>query len=191
MAFAKLPSKKKSEHVAEQILQAIRAGEYKVGDRLPAEHVIAQMTGVSRPAVREALGALRLLGILDSRTGSGTYIRSVVDQPEVHSLLASSRNPFEALEARAYIEPVAARLAMGLQNHEQIELVRKDLLEMKAANSRGDLEAVYRADTTFHRHIGEASGNTLLSDFVNTLVDTCLNSKLGTELLRAYLFEQT
>lgn len=187
--FEKLPSKKKSEHVAEQILQSIREGTYKIGDKLPAEYDIAQMTGVSRPAVREALGALRLLGILESKTGSGTFIRSVVDQPEVHSLLASSRNPFEALEARAYIEPVAARLAMKSQNMAQMKQLGKDIQRMRDSNAKGDLEAVYRADRTFHRHIGEASGNSLLRDFVNTLIATCLDSRLGTELRRAYLVE--
>jgi len=187
--FEKLPSKKKSEHVAEQILRSIRKGTYKVGDKLPAEYDIAQMTGVSRPAVREALGALRLLGILDSKTGSGTFIRSVVDQSEVHSLLASSRNPFEALEARAYIEPVAARLAMKAQHPAQMKRLGKDIQKMQDSNAKGDLEAVYMADRAFHRHIGEASGNALLSDFVNTLIAACLDSRLGMELRRAYLVE--
>jgi len=189
--FEKLPSKKKSEHVAEQILQSITKGIYKVGDKLPGELEIAQMTGVSRPAVREALGALRLLGILESKTGSGTFIRSVVDQSEVHSLLASSRNPFEALEARAYIEPVAARLAMKSQNMGQMKRLGRDIQKMQDSNAKGDLEALYRADRAFHIHIGEASGNSLLSDFVHTLIATCLDSRLGTELRRAYLVEDT
>jgi len=191
MPFEKLPSKKKSEHVAEQILESIRRGAFKVGDKLPAENEIALMTGVSRPAVREALGALRLLGILDSKTGSGTFVRSVVDQSEVHSLLASSRNPFEALEARAYIEPVAARLTMKVHSAKQMQRLEKDIRKMQDSNVAGDVEAVYRADRAFHRHIGEASGNSLLSDFVNTLIATSLDSKLGTEFRRAYLLEET
>jgi len=53
--FETLVSKKKSEHVVEQILDAIKSGRYGPGDKLPPEDEIAEQTGVSRSSVREAL----------------------------------------------------------------------------------------------------------------------------------------
>ena len=189
MPFVKLPSKKKSQHVVEQILESIRMGEYGVGDKLPAEYEIAQMTGVSRPAVREALGALRLLGIIDSKAGSGTFVKSIVDRPDVVSLIGTCGNPFEALEARAYLEPAAASLAMKVQDEERMEAVGQEIRKMRAANSHGDIEAVYRSDRNFHGAIGDASENSFVRDFIHTLLVTCLDSEFGTKLRRAYLVE--
>lgn len=74
--FERLVSKKKSEHVVEQILEAIKSGRYGPGDKLPPEEEIAKLTGVSRPSVREALGALRLIGILETKVGDGTYVKN-------------------------------------------------------------------------------------------------------------------
>ena len=191
MSFVKLPSKKKSQHVVEQILDSIRKGVYGVGDKLPTEYEIAQMTGVSRPAVREALGALRLLGIVDSKPGSGTFVKSVVDRPDVSTLIGTSGNPFEALEARAYLEPAAASLSMKVQDEERMEAIGQEVRKMRAANLHGDIEAVYRSDRNFHGAIGDASENSFIKDLVHTLLATCLDSEFGTKLRRAYLVEHS
>ncbi|MDR7465382.1 MAG: GntR family transcriptional regulator, partial [Armatimonadota bacterium] len=82
MPFQRILTKKKSTHVAEQILQAIMSGQYRVGDRLPPERVLAEEMGVSRPSVREALSALQIVGVVASRVGDGTYVRSAVDTAE-------------------------------------------------------------------------------------------------------------
>lgn len=54
MTFNKIQIKKKSTYIAEQIIEAVQKGIYKVGDKLPPEREIVQKTGVSRPSVREA-----------------------------------------------------------------------------------------------------------------------------------------
>ena len=70
--FRKLQHKKRSAHVVEEVLHAISTGLYTVGDKLPSEQEIAELTGVSRPSVREALGVLRFVGILETKVGDGT-----------------------------------------------------------------------------------------------------------------------
>lgn len=47
MPFKKIESKKKSTYVAEQIIDAIKAGEYVGGDKLPSEREIAELMGVT------------------------------------------------------------------------------------------------------------------------------------------------
>src|SRR2546423_11640486 len=59
--------------IADQIRTLIRAGEFTAGSRLPPERDLARQLGVSRPSVREALIALEVEGLVDSRIGSGIY----------------------------------------------------------------------------------------------------------------------
>ncbi len=64
----------KSSIIADQILQMIRCGELNAGEKLPPERIIAEQLGVSRPSVREAISALQIVGILETRPGDGTYV---------------------------------------------------------------------------------------------------------------------
>ncbi len=66
---------KKSTLVAEWVLDKIRSQMYTEGAKLPSEREIAQILGVSRLPVREALSALQILGIVETQPGSGTYVR--------------------------------------------------------------------------------------------------------------------
>lgn len=61
-------------------LQALLAG-MSVGDRLPGEHALAKMLGVSRPTVRSLLAGYVHRNILESRQGDGTYLRRSVGKP--------------------------------------------------------------------------------------------------------------
>jgi len=189
MPFDKLPSKRKSQHVVDQILNAIRSGRYKVGDKLPSEYEIAEMTGVSRPAVREALGALRLLGIIDSKPGSGTFVRNAHGNADVTSLIGVGGYAFDALELRVYLEPVAAHLVMKGGNEAQMKRIGDQMRKMRAAHEEGDNEAIGKYDRGFHRAIADACGNVLLRDFLNAVLAECLDSELGTRLRRAFLVE--
>ena len=65
-----------SQQVADQLMSLI-ARDLRPGDRLPSENQLARQLEVSRPSVREALSALQALGIVESRKGQGTFVRSV------------------------------------------------------------------------------------------------------------------
>jgi len=79
MSFQEIKqAKTKGTYVAEQIMSAIEQGEYQIGDKLPSERAIAEQMKVSRNSVREALSALQKLGAIESRAGTGTYIRNGV-----------------------------------------------------------------------------------------------------------------
>lgn len=189
--FRKLPSGKKSEHVAQQLLQAIHDGFFKLGDRLPAVDEIAQHTGVSRPTVREGIVALRLLGIVESKAGSGTYVtKTDLDPRDLHHLLADEVNPFAALEARSHVEPIAAKLAIGPKGSRDMSCASRALERMRASSASEDLEALYRADRAFHLCIAEASGNEFISAFIKQMLDVFLESGLGEKLRHSYLIEK-
>ena len=63
--------------IAKQIQTLISSGEFAVGSRLPAERDLATQLKVSRPSVREALIALEVEGVIEVRTGSGIYVKSL------------------------------------------------------------------------------------------------------------------
>ena len=96
--------------IADQIRQLIDRGEYPVGGRLPAERELADMRGVSRPTVREALIALEVEGRLRIKVGSGIYVNAPpASEQEAHA--GTIEGPFEVLRARAFVESAVAEEA--------------------------------------------------------------------------------
>ena len=73
-------NEKSSEKVIEYVETRILAGKLKVDDRLPAERELAQILNVSRTAVREGIRLLEVMGVVESRQGSGNYISGHFDQ---------------------------------------------------------------------------------------------------------------
>ena len=73
-AFQAVGRPKLYASVVEQILASIRSGLFPPGSALPAERTLASRLQVSRGSLREALRVLEHAGVLDIRTGSGTYV---------------------------------------------------------------------------------------------------------------------
>lgn len=72
--FRKIDKTSTFNDVLKQIIEKIQTGELKPGDALPAERILAEEFGISRPALREVLKALSLLGITVSVHGGANYI---------------------------------------------------------------------------------------------------------------------
>jgi GntR family transcriptional regulator, transcriptional repressor for pyruvate dehydrogenase complex len=79
MKFTPIKPKKVSTQIAEQIRASILAGEFNPGDKLPPERELADLFGVSRPSVREALNYLASSGLVETYQGGGTVVRSLVE----------------------------------------------------------------------------------------------------------------
>lgn len=188
MPFQRVETKKKSTYVAEQIVEAVRSGQYRVGDRLPPERVLAEEMGVSRPSVREALSALQIVGIVASRAGDGTYVHSAADAAQglqVMALLEESPSPVDALEARRALEigiiyqVVRRALPQGLRR------LRATLAAMREAAEATDYEAFSLANMEFHLALAAAGGNPLIEQTVRPLLEV-LREQLTIELRRKY-----
>lgn len=174
MPFKKLDRKKKSVYVAEQIIDAIREGLYRVGDKLPPERVIAEKTGVSRPSVREALSALQIVGVVKSRHGDGTYVRKSIESAEDESqalhLLEEKESFFEALEVRKALEDTTIGLAIDQANSKDVEKIEKFLKRMEEAIQSKDHDKYLDANMDLHLAIAEASKNSLIKRLTRYLV---------------------
>lgn len=177
--FRKLQQKKRSVHVVEEVLHAISTGSLKVGDKLPSEQEIAELTGVSRPSVREALGVLRFVGVLDTKVGNGTYVKFTSQgsgdgfsiESDILSILDQGENPFEALEARRVLETRLVKYAV--ERHTPRDLARmKDALNRIVVSSKeNDYDSLLLADREFHEALGRATGNSLLEQMLHSLLE--------------------
>ena len=157
--------------IADQLRHLIDQGEYAVGSRLPAERVLADRLGVSRPTVREALIALEVEGRLKIRVGSGIYV--VEQQPAtVVPAHAAIEGPLELLRARAFVESAVAEEAAVLARAEDIERLDEILIEVDHQHSGDGLIAL---DRRFHTAIAAILDNAVLERFVGQLFDLRIN----------------
>ena len=151
--------------IAKALLELINSGEFPAGTRLPAERVLAERFGVSRPTIREAIIALEAKGFLEVKTGSGVYVLESADELKG---LAGSIGPFELIEARVLLEGEAAALAAVMITPDQLDQLAKTLDDMAKENlDRNHGSTV--ADRQFHQIISEAAGNRVLALYITQL----------------------
>ena len=108
------------ELVMEQIKDLVKKGQLMSGDKLPSERELCEKLEVSRSSVREALKALQMLGLIESKHGEGNFIKenfedSLLEPLSIVFLLLGSKNE-EVLELRRVIEPEIAALAAKKYN---------------------------------------------------------------------------
>jgi len=184
MAFQRIEIKRKSAHVAEQIAEAIRLKVYHTGDRLPPERAIAEQMGVSRPSVREALSALQLVGVLETRAGDGTYVVKALDRHDAAiSLLEDHESPVEALEARRVLERSIVQMAASRVTPESLAAAARALDSLRLAAGLRDYEAFAAANGPFHLAIVRMAANDLLERTVLPLIDV-MSQQLAREMRR-------
>jgi len=157
--------------VARRIEQLVRSGDLKAGDRLPPEPDLAQMLGVSRGSLREALKGLMYLGLIKSRAGDGTYIQSslsrVLNQHFQWMILLDEVKHLEIYELRKIIEPDAAALAAKRATRADIECLEAALDGL--GEGRGNPELFHAFDIQFHDAFAQASGNAAIQTTMRML----------------------
>ncbi|MDO8361177.1 MAG: FadR/GntR family transcriptional regulator [Devosia sp.] len=152
-------STKLVDRVFEELRQRIQDGNYPPDTRLPGEHELAAMLGVSRPVVRDALGRLREQGIVYSRQGAGTFVQAAVSPQTqlAYSPVKTIADIQRCYEFRLTIEPYAAYFAAQRRNDAAIKKIADALAELRDATSH----QLHRtdADFMFHRAVTEAANN--------------------------------
>ncbi|QGV79679.1 FadR/GntR family transcriptional regulator [Streptomyces ficellus] len=162
--------------VVDQLRAQLAGGEWTVGDRIPTEHELAGQLGVGRNTVREAVRVLVHAGLLESRQGNGTFVRSTADAAAVLRTVRAA-GALDVLELRIALETEAARLAAARRD-------THDLLRLRAAlttlREEGDRAA--DADLAFHRAVVEATHNAAFTEvyrFFSAQVHESLVESLG------------
>lgn len=170
------PVKKKVrlyEEVVQQIMSKIESGVLKAGDRLPTERDLVVQLGVSRTSVREALRALELMGMIESKVKEGTFVKKIGLDGALLRYAGNGgvdeKSIIEMYAVRAQLETMSIRLASQNRTQKQLDAIRKavdDIRDEIAGGKRGQ-----GGDHRFHMAVAEASGNTILLRILSMCAD--------------------
>lgn len=178
-----------SEQVFEQLKQQILSGEWSVGMKIPSENELAETMSVSRVTVRQALQKLTVFGLLETRTGEGSFVQgeNLGKQMKVAITPSAYLQPHtlrEVYDFRRAIEIQSAGLAAEYATDEQVEKLR-EIYRQQMDISSDSTERFAQLDLEFHIQIARCTGNTLILTVYEVLWDILSNamqrtvSKLG------------
>ncbi|PSL44079.1 GntR family transcriptional regulator [Salsuginibacillus halophilus] len=159
--------------VLEAIQHLIHNDGLKKGDRLPSERELSDRLNVARSSVREALRALEVLELIETRRGGGTYISGVGGRRLVEliaSFILKDEDAREDLkETRKIIEAEAVRLACRRSTKKDIEGIEENVIKYEKAIAAGEVPV--EEDYTFHHLMVKTSHNNLLHHIWIPLVE--------------------
>ncbi|MGJ5716034.1 FadR/GntR family transcriptional regulator [Staphylococcus equorum] len=186
----KISNTKIYEQIADILLESIKSGEYQVGDKLPSIQKLGQQYGVSVASVREALNALRTIGIIEMKQGYGTFIKQI--EPtffELGDKFTSLDQITELLELREIVESATVEKAAIHRNEADLVSLKKALDEMGEAVTDGT--SGEKADLQFHLSIARATKNSLLVELLNNISELMQDSMEETRKIFIYSKQKT
>lgn len=156
-----------TQQVQDEILNMIRDKEWTIGQRIPPETEMAAIFGVSRNTIREAVKSLEFSGILESKVGAGTYVRSenLLSASVTKRLSAISFR--EIYEMRSILEPGLVALAAHNRTADEVKLLEKALIDCKSASTPED---VLKYDQEFHLQIAKMAHNSILLEMYKAIL---------------------
>lgn len=154
--------------IADDLINELLAGRYRVGARMPAERELAEQLGVSRPVVREAMLALEVLGYVEVRIGSGAYVVALPQDAQAEAS-PSDVTPIDLMHARLMIDGEAAALCARNITDEQLAYLEKVLETL--AREDISFDAWQDALTAFHKTMAIATRNPAMERMVSDLWD--------------------
>lgn len=161
------------EIIAEQIKQQIISGALQPGERLPTSKELSERYQVGRSTVREALSALEIMGLIETRQGEGSTVKSFnsedVGMPDFQQFLVSKETVFELMEARKSLELSNAGLAAQKRTEEDLKNLQDNLnrMELSIINE----EDTEKWDMLFHLILAQATHNSIMVRLLETISD--------------------
>jgi GntR family transcriptional repressor for pyruvate dehydrogenase complex len=169
--------------ICRKLLSHLMRGEWEEGERIPPERELCQQLGVGRVSLREALKALEVMGMIETRLGDGTFVcrrSEFLSRPLLWAITGSNlTDARELVEARRSIEVELTGFAAERATSEELKELESHLLQMKAAlNNAG---AFQKADIEFHLALGRAAHNQILQNALQ-LIRNLMRQWIGTTL---------
>lgn len=173
MNFQPIKPKKVSTQIADQIRSSILSGEFAPGDKLPPERELAEMFGVSRPSVREALNVLASSGLVMSYQGGGTVVMSLVETSSVNPLSELIRvqqdRALDVIEVRKSMESWTAWYAAERALPEDIRRMEEIIAGME--HNLETKQPSEDLDANLHIVISRATHNIVWLHLMQSLFD--------------------
>jgi GntR family transcriptional repressor for pyruvate dehydrogenase complex len=155
----------------EQLISNVVHGNWKTGDRIPPERELCQQLGIARTSLREALKAMELIGMLESRVGFGTVIcprSEFLSRPLLWAFTGTDHTELsEILEARLLLERDLAGLAAERGSEKELAAI-EDAIELMSTSIKSG-ERILDADMAFHLAIAHAAHNEVLGNAAQLL----------------------
>ncbi|WP_172370376.1 FadR/GntR family transcriptional regulator [Sporosarcina jiandibaonis] len=193
MGNRRIQIKKIYEEVADALIDMIKNGELKPGDKIDSVEQLAKSFDVSRSAVREALSGLRAMGLVVMRQGEGTYITqfdaSNFALPVNAGLLMKMEDIKELYEVRKILEVGAARSAALHHKEEDLIPLKDAIEEMKHAQKNGEIGE--DADMHFHMAIANATHNDILIHLMRSVSEVMVSVLRETREVLIYSEKKT
>lgn len=160
------------EQVATQIEQLIESGSWEVGKKIPPEMELMEKFDVSRNTLREAIRALVHAGLLETKQGSGTIVRSANSLGAALKRYVKKTALLEILDVRLALEKQAAQLAAEHRTKDDLAKLEKYIQLSRQAVESKDWGLFMELDLRFHKAVVLASTNQLLIDLYEPLLET-------------------
>jgi GntR family transcriptional regulator, transcriptional repressor for pyruvate dehydrogenase complex len=119
--------------ILNQIRKMMEIDGLKTGDKIPSERELSERLNVGRSSVREALRAIELLGIIETRRGEGTFIKEIGEHQLIELLatflLQDSKAKKDLIETKFWIEQIALKIAFYRLTDLQLQHIQKKMLD--------------------------------------------------------------
>lgn len=179
--FTRVSRASVKNQVFEQLRDRITERTWPPGTKIPSEKALAELLGVSRVSVREALQMLSSLGLLETTHGGGTYVREysgeVFLNPLLPMLALDRPDILHVLEYRKIVERGIVSLVVeraGAAEIEELESAFHAMVEHKK-----DSRAFAQADLSFHLALARATGNPVVIKVNAVITDILKVSMYG------------
>lgn len=172
--FQPLAGGRKSEQVFAQISQMLREGQFATDSRLPPERELAAMFRTSRQTVREAIYHAELVGLIETRHGTGSFVVGTepqigIQQPLIELIRTEAHRIGEFFEIRRALEGWCASQAAKARTDAHLHAMKVPLQAMRTLDVT---EAAWeRNDVAFHQALAAATGNPLAMRMMDLLRD--------------------
>lgn len=178
-----VPIKKKNvyQDISDQIMDMIEEGMWKEGERIKGEMELAEAFHVSRGSIREAIKPLQLMGILEAKSGQGTFVSAnavqVIQDYRLTTMINDIRYRNQVLECRYMIEPQAAFVAAQISTDEDIEQLQSIYDNMMSASEDGNMREMNKWGSKFHSYIVSMMGNEVLMALYNSIEQKAMEER--------------
>lgn len=166
-----------TDQVMKHIKEKILIGRWPLGSKIPSENELCQELGCSRTSVRSAIQKYNVLGVLETKKGSGTFVRSLdlfLPKQELYFDLFGNQRTKTDLEsfnkwrqARSLIEP---QIAFKVAQTASPELIAKlDQINKEQFELIGNQDLFIKKDVEFHLTIASALENEIVDNIMQLL----------------------
>lgn len=168
MARNGIRRRKLYEDIASELERRINVGDYVPGDHLPSERKIMEEFGVGRPAVREALFALRKMGLVSVKSGEPARVTAPTPDVLIGELSGAARSLMATNEGVRMFQDARVLLEVALVRHAAANANPKDIAALREALSANqiavqDRRSFNETDNIFHSRIVEIARNPVIN----------------------------